>query len=77
MIKLVKMKAMKILYQMNQCQRLKKMATPIEKSIVLPTMQSITLKKVRRYMIIEALILSMQEAGLQEAFAENIGSNLQ
>ena len=32
MIKLVKLKAMKILYQINQCQRLKSMSTPIAKS---------------------------------------------
>jgi len=28
-------------------------------------------------MIIEAMLWSVQEAGLQEAFAQNIGSNLQ
>jgi len=69
------MKVMKIWYQMNQCQRLKTMSTPLRNLV--PTIKSITMKKVRQYMIIEAVLWSVQEADLQEAFAQNIGSNLQ
>src|SRR6218665_3552702 len=68
MIKLVKMKAMKILYQMNQCQRLKIMSTPLRNLVGLLTMKSITMKKVRRYMIIEAVLRSVQEAGFIHSF---------
>jgi len=50
MIKLVKLKAMKILYQMNQCQRLKTMSTRLRNPV--QTMKSITMKKMRRYLII-------------------------
>jgi len=64
---------MKILYQMNQCQKLKTMPTPLRNPG--PTMQ--IMKKVRRYVIIEAVLWSVQEAGLQEAVVQNIGSNLQ
>ena len=67
------MKAMKILYQMNQYQGLKTMSTPLRNLV--STMKNITIKKERRYMIIEAVLWSVQEAGLQEAFAQNIGSN--
>ena len=69
------MKVMKIWYQMNQCQRLKTMSTPLRNLV--PTIKSITMKKVRQYMIIEAVLWSVQEAGLQEGFAQNIGINLQ
>ena len=65
------MNAMKILYQMNKCQILKTMSTPLRNQA--PTMKSITMKKVIRYVIIEAVLRSVQEAGLQEEFAQNIG----
>ena len=66
---------MKILNQMNQSKRFKTMSTPLWNPV--PTMKSVTMEKVRRYMIIEVVLWSVQEAGLQESFAQNIGSNLQ
>ena len=71
MIALVKMNAMKILYQMNQYQWLKTMSIPLRNQV--PMMKSITMKKVMRYVIIEAVLWRVQEAGFQEEFAENIG----
>ena len=70
------MKAMKIIYQMNQRQRLKTMSTPLRNSVYTDD-EEYKIKKVRRYMIIEAVLWSVQEAGLHEAFAQNTGSNLQ
>src|SRR6218665_1902407 len=53
MITLLKMKAMKVLYHMNQRQRLKTMSTPLRNPV--PTMKSITMKKMWLYVIIEAM----------------------
>ena len=60
-------KAMKILYHMNQRQRLKTMSTPLRNPV--PMMKSIAMKKMTPYVIIEAVLWSVKEAGLHKAFA--------
>ena len=57
------MKAMKVLYHMNQRQSLETMSTPLRNPV--PTMKRVglTMKKVWRYVIIEAVLWSVQEAG--------------
>ena len=74
MLKLVKMKGDEDFIPDEPMSEIEDNVKPIAKSCT--DMESITMKKVR-YMIIEAVLWSMQEAGLQEAFAQNIGSNLQ